>query len=219
MSPGLQALLATVLSYVAGTLPASYLAGRALRGIDLRRHGSGNLGAANVYRTLGAGPAAAVVLIDVAKGYAATALLPRLLGEGEVWADSVLAPGALPLACGAAAILGHVFPVWLGFRGGKGVASGVGVFLALSPLATAVAVALWAAVLALTRIASVASLALGVCLPVLVWTEQRGEREAPGLVALAAAAAAFVFWTHRENLRRLARGEERRISRAPRSSS
>ncbi len=99
--------------------------------------------------------------------------------------------------------------------GGKGVATAVGVFLALSPLAVLGAVLVWLALVATTRIVSVASLALGVCLPALVLAEQRGDPRAALLVGVAAAAALFVVWTHRGNLRRLARGEERRISRAP----
>lgn len=219
MSPTVQVLLAVCLGYLAGSVPASYLAGRALRGIDLRRHGSGNLGATNVYRTLGAGPAAVVVLVDVAKGFFSAAFLPRLFAAGASDAAASFAPGILPLACGVAAIVGHVFPVWLGFEGGKGVATAVGVFFALSPLATGGAILVWAAVVALTRIVSVASLALGLSLPAFVLAEQRGEERAGLLAGLALAAAGFVFWTHRANLRRLARGEERRISRSPRGFS
>nr|MBA2565044.1 glycerol-3-phosphate acyltransferase [Gemmatimonadota bacterium] len=117
-----------------------------------------------------------------------------------------------------AAILGHVFPAWLGFRGGKGVATGVGVFLGLSPIATAGAVVVWLVLVGLTRLVSLASLALGGSLPFLVYAEQRGGGREGLLVAFAMAAAAFIFWTHRENVRRLARGEERRIARAPEGS-
>jgi glycerol-3-phosphate acyltransferase PlsY len=214
VTPALEGALAVVLAYAAGSLPASWLAARAFGGTDLRRHGSGNLGATNVYRFLGAGPAAAVVLVDLGKGWAAAALLPRLLVDGSRWADAAFAPGALAIACGAAAIVGHVYPVWLRFRGGKGVATGAGVFLALSPVATLAAVLLWAAGVALIRIVSVASLVLGATLPFLVWLEQRGAADGAGKVAFAAAAGLFVFWTHRANLRRLTRGEERRITRA-----
>ncbi len=217
MSAAAASALAVLLAYLAGSLPTSYLAGRLLRGIDLRREGSGNLGATNVYRTLGAWPAAVVMLVDVAKGFVSAAYAPRLV--------AALVPpagppdGILPLACGLAAILGHVFPVWLGFRGGKGVATAVGVFLALSPGATLGAVLVWLAAVALVRIVSVASLALGVCLPFFVYAEQRARDGAELLVAFAALAGLFVWWTHRENLRRLANGEERRISGAPKGSA
>jgi acyl phosphate:glycerol-3-phosphate acyltransferase len=209
--------LAVLLAYVAGSFPTSYLAGRLLRGIDLRREGSGNLGATNVYRTLGAWPAVLVMFLDVAKGFVSAAYAPQLA--------AALAPSGgasddiLPLACGLAAILGHVFPAWLGFRGGKGVATAVGVFLALSPGATLGAVLVWLAAVALVRIASVASLALGVCLPFFVFAEQRQRDGAELLVGFAALAGLFVWWTHRENLRRLASGEERRISGAPKDSA
>jgi glycerol-3-phosphate acyltransferase PlsY len=217
MSASVQALSAILFGYLAGSIPASYLAGRA-RGLDLRRHGSGNLGATNVYRMLGLAPAVAVTVFDVAKGVVSAAFLPAIFEAGDLALSRAFTPGLLPVACGTAAILGHVFPVWLGFRGGKGVATGVGVFLALSPLATLAAVLVWGVLVLLTRIVSVASLALGLCLPPLVYAEQRGEGGAGLMVGFAAAAAAFVFWTHRENLRRLSRGEERRISRTPRSS-
>jgi glycerol-3-phosphate acyltransferase PlsY len=202
-------------AYLIGSFPTSYLAGRLLRGIDLRREGSGNLGATNVYRALGPLPAAAVMAVDVAKGFVAAAWLPRaaaMLFGGNVHAAT------LPVACALAAILGHVFPVWLGFRGGKGVATAVGAFLALSPLATLGAALVWLVGVLAVRIVSVASLALGVCLPLFVFAEQRGRPDADMLVGFAAAAGLFVWWTHRQNLRRLARGEERPISRAPKGS-
>jgi glycerol-3-phosphate acyltransferase PlsY len=213
MTAGVEAGLAVLAGYAAGSIPASWLAGRAF-GTDLRRHGSGNLGATNVYRLLGPGPAVAVVLVDLGKGWAAAAPLPALFPDAVRWADAAVAPGALALACGAAAIAGHVYPVWLRFRGGKGVATGAGVFLALSPVATAAALLVWAAVVALLRIVSVASLAVGALLPILVWLEGRAAEGSAARTAFAAVAGAFVFWTHRENLRRLARGEERRITRA-----
>lgn len=209
--------LAVLIAYLAGSLPTSYLAARLLRGVDLRRQGSGNLGATNVYRTLGAAPAAVVMTADVAKGFISSAYVPRL-AAGAFPLEGAAASW-LPLACGVAAIVGHVFPLWLGFRGGKGVATAVGAFLALSPAATLGAVLVWIAGVALVRIVSVASLALGACLPFFVYAEQRGREGAEVLVAFAAAAGLFVWWTHRENLRRLARGEERRISRAPKGSA
>jgi glycerol-3-phosphate acyltransferase PlsY len=209
--------LAVALAYLAGSLPTSYLAGRLLRGVDLRREGSGNLGATNVYRTLGLWPAVVVMLVDIAKGFLSAAYVPRVAAALAPAAGST--DGILPLACGLAAILGHVFPVWLGFRGGKGVATAVGVFLALSPAATLGAVLVWLAAVGLVRIVSVASLALGVCLPFFVFAEQRDRVGAEPLVGFAALAGLFVWWTHRENLRRLASGQERRISGAPKGST
>jgi glycerol-3-phosphate acyltransferase PlsY len=209
--------VAVVLAYLAGSLPTSYLAGRLLRGVDLRREGSGNLGATNVYRTLGAWPAAVVMLVDIAKGFVSAAFVPRVIGFLAPASEPL--DGVLPLACGLAAILGHVFPAWLRFRGGKGVATAVGVFLALSPGATLGAILVWVAAVALVRIVSVASLALGVCLPFFVFAEQRHRPGAELLVGCAVLAGLFVWWTHRENLKRLASGQERRISGAPKGSS
>jgi glycerol-3-phosphate acyltransferase PlsY len=208
-------LLGAALGYLIGSFPTSYLTGRLLRGIDLRRHGSGNLGATNIYRTLGLGPAVAVAALDIAKGYVATRYAPDVVA-GAVEGQPDLS-ALLPLVCGMAAVLGHVFPAWLGFRGGKGVATAIGVFLAVAPLATGLGIAIWVVVVALTRIVSIASLILGVALVPLVYAEHRGEPEGPLLTGFAALAAIFVFWTHRANLRRLLRGEERRLGRAPES--
>jgi glycerol-3-phosphate acyltransferase PlsY len=190
-------------AYLAGSLPTSYLVGRAL-GVDLRRYGSGNLGATNLYRAAGLGPAAFAALVDIAKGAAPTLLFPRWDGAPQPWA----------LAYGLAAVAGHVWPVWLGFRGGKGVATGGGVFLVLAPAATLLALALWAALVRATRIVSIGSLAAATSLPVLAWATGRPRH----VVAVSAAAAALVWWTHRANVRRLLRGEELRARRGETSA-
>jgi glycerol-3-phosphate acyltransferase PlsY len=183
-----------VAAYLIGALPHSYLAGR-LRGMDLRAHGSGNLGATNAFRVLGWRWAAPVMALDVVKGFVPTRFFPPLIGaEGPAW----------PLAFGVAAILGHVFPVYVGFRGGKGVATGSGVFLALAPAAVGIGLLIWAALVGVTGIVSLASLAAALSLPALVWW-LRG----PDLVFyVALALAAFVVGTHRANIARLLRGEE-----------
>ena len=112
-----------VLSYVLGATPSSYWISRLVRGIDLRQHGSGNLGATNVYRIVGPGWAAPVLFLDVAKGFVPVSLFPELINEDIGWA----------LAFGGVAILGHIFSFWVGFKGGKGVATSAGVLLALAP--------------------------------------------------------------------------------------
>lgn len=187
-------------SYLLGAIPTSYLVGRAAKGLDLREHGSGNLGAANVYRVLGWRLAIPVFALDMAKGWAPAYLFPGWSGQpGPEWG----------LAFGAAAVVGHVFSIFVRFRGGKGVATGAGVFLAVAPAAVLVALLVWGAVLAATRIVSAASIVAAAVLPAVVLI-----RQGPGLVFWASAAlATFVIVAHRSNIARLLRGQERRIGR------
>jgi glycerol-3-phosphate acyltransferase PlsY len=188
-------------AYLLGAVPSSYLAGRWARGIDLREHGSGNLGATNTFRVLGARVAAPVMVFDVLKGFLPVALFPRWDGRTAL---------AWTLAYGAAAILGHVFPVYMGFRGGKGVATATGVFLALAPVAVLPAIAVWLLVLAAARMVSLASITAAVALVVaLALTESR-----PAVLVLGAAVALFVLYSHRANVRRILRGEEYRFGGA-----
>jgi acyl phosphate:glycerol-3-phosphate acyltransferase len=190
------------LAYVLGSLPTSYLAGRWVRGIDLRKHGSGNLGATNAFRILGWRAAAPVVAVDVAKGLVPTALFP-------LWDGSAASGWAL--AYGASAIVGHVFSVFVGFRGGKGVATSAGVFLALAPWAVLIGAVVWGLTLVLTRIVSVASIVAAVVLPMAVYVTN-----APRTVFwLSAGLSVFVIHAHRDNIRRLIRGEEHRFGRKP----
>lgn len=194
-----------VLAYLLGSIPTSYLVGR-LRGIDLRHHGSGNLGATNAFRVLGWRSALPVMFLDVAKGWFPTVLFPFWDGAAPLeWA----------LAYGAAAILGHVFSVFVGFRGGKGVATSGGVFLALAPWAVLIAFALWGVVVTLTRIVSLGSLLAAVVLPMAVYV----TNEPPFEVALSVGLALFVIYAHRANVRRLVRGEEHRFERSTKETA
>lgn len=192
--------LLLVASYLLGAIPSSYIAGRLSRGIDLREHGSGNLGATNTFRVLGPAVAAPVMLADMAKGFIPTAFFDRIDGSPS-WAWS--------LAYGASAILGHVFPVYMRFRGGKGVATATGVFLALSPVAVLVALGAWLVVLRLGRMVSLASVVAAVVLVVtLALTESR-----PEVMTLGIFVAVFVIFAHRSNLGRIIRGEEYRFGK------
>ncbi len=203
--------LAIVLSYASGSIPSAYVAGRS-RGIDLRQHGSGNLGATNVVRVLGVRVGVAVFLVDIAKGALPVLFLPPLtapLPLGAGIAGSWLA--IMRICCGVAAILGHVRPIFLGFRrGGKGVATAAGVFLALAPLAAATALATFAVVLLASGYVSLGSLVAAIVLPAAVFIH---EGASPSFWA-AALVTLFVFWTHRSNIGRLRRGEEHRFRRA-----
>lgn len=188
-----------VLSYLMGATPASYWMGKAVHGVDLREHGSGNLGATNAFRVLGWRSALPVMVVDVAKGYVPAALFAGLAGAPSGWA----------LAYGGAAILGHMYSVWVGFRGGKGVATSAGAFLALAPAATAGAAVVWLVLLLWRRYVSLASIGAALSLPLFValTAPARGR----GLLAFTVALAAFVVWAHRSNIGRLRRGEEHRI--------
>lgn len=195
--------LLVILAYALGATPTSHWVARGVHGVDLRREGSGNLGATNTYRVLGWKAAAPVMAVDIAKGFVPAALFPGLAGtDGAGWA----------LAFGAAAIVGHVFSFWVGFRGGKGVATSAGVFLALAPWALLVGLVVWVATVLATRYVSLASILAAAVLPlaVLMTPNQAGHL----LVIFTVALAAFVIWAHRGNIRRLLRGEENRIGRS-----
>jgi glycerol-3-phosphate acyltransferase PlsY len=200
--------LGLVLAYLAGSIPAAYIAGRVTKGIDLRQHGSGNLGATNVYRVLGAKIAVAVLLFDAAKGAIPVLYFPRLLDPATIGTNSMT---WWSIAFGVAAIAGHVRPVFLLWKGGgKGVATASGVFAALSPAAIGVTLVVWFLVLVVSGYMSLASLAGAAVLPVAI-AVLRGVRSP--LFAVSIAIAAFVFWTHRANIGRLRRGEEPRFGR------
>ena len=199
-------IAAVVIAYLLGSIPFAYLAGRA-RGVDLRQHGSGNLGATNAVRVLGVPTGAVVYVLDTLKGFLPVFLLvPMLVAPRlDLWA----------IAIGVAAIIGHVRPVYLGFqKGGKGVATAGGVFLALAPLATALGLAVWVLVFLPTGYVSLASIVTAALFPIAMLATGTPVRSA--LFGVAVAMAAFVVWMHRANIGRLRRGEEHRFRRGKR---
>jgi glycerol-3-phosphate acyltransferase PlsY len=199
----MHAAFAVVLSYIIGSIPAAYLAGKS-RGIDLRRFGSGNLGATNVFRTLGWKVGVIVFAFDVAKGALPVLVFPR-------WVEGPLSSQIVAILCGVAAILGHFRPVFLKFgKGGKGVATATGVFVALAPLPTLAGLAIFAVVFLASGYVSLGSLTAAVVLPSLLLATE-GVRSP--ISQLSVGLAVFVFWTHRANIRRLRRGEEYRFGR------
>lgn len=188
-----------LVAYVAGSIPTAYLAGK-LKGVDLRQHGSGNLGATNAWRVLGWKIGLCVYLVDTLKGLLPVLLLPRPAAAAEI----------AGLAYGVAAIAGHVRPVFLRFqKGGKGVATAGGVFVALAPLAFAAAFATFVIVFLASGYVSLGSLCAAAALPIAVFAFSGGRISATLLVSVVV--AAFVFWTHRANIGRLMRGEENRF--------
>jgi acyl phosphate:glycerol-3-phosphate acyltransferase len=200
------AILSLIASYLFGAIPTSYLVSRAFAKIDLRHHGSGNLGATNLYRVLGWKYAAPVALFDIAKG-----VIPVL-----VFAPQVSSSELFQLACGIAAILGHVFSIFVNFKGGKGVATAAGVMLGLVPLALALAAAVWGVVLLFTGYVSLSSIAAAAVLPLAVYLLE--PPRSPVLWWLVVLVAVGVIVLHRRNIERLFKGTENRFGRRAASS-
>ncbi len=189
-------------AYLLGAVPTGFLLLKRLKGVDLRITGSGNIGATNVTRVAGSGLGRLVFVMDAAKGLIAAHVLAPLLCPGSAsW---------VPLACGAAAVLGHNFPVFLSFRGGKGVATTIGVLLGTMPLVAAGSLLIWALCFAVWRYVSLASLAAALVVPV---GQAITRQPAPDL-ALGAALALLIIVRHGANIQRLRAGTEHRFERA-----
>ena len=185
-----------ILAYLIGSIPFALILARRWAAVDLRRVGSGNLGAANVMRTSGVTAGVLVAALDMAKGAA------------SVWLAARVSTGtAVPAAAGLAAIVGHIYPVWIRFRGGKGVATACGVFSLLTPLAVPPALAIFAVVVWMTKYISLGSVVASVVLPPLAYA-----LGSPTSSVLAAVGAAIIIvFRHRSNVLRLRTGTERRI--------
>jgi glycerol-3-phosphate acyltransferase PlsY len=203
MSLFLKILLVAVSSYLIGSIPSSYVMGRLLRRIDLREHGSGNLGAANTFRVLGLKAAIPVLVFDVGKGFIAVWYLSRLGGPQTAYA----------LLAAFAVVIGHNYSVFVGFSGGKGVGTTAGAFVALAPTALGICLALWIVTLLVSRIVSVASMVSAAFLPFSIVISNRffGSSVHYSVTILACVVAAVVFVKHRPNIRRLREGTEKRI--------
>ena len=186
-----------VAAYLLGSIPFGLLIARIFAGQDIRAVGSGNIGAANVARNAGLVPGVMTLLLDAGKGYFAVWIAQIETGNSARWM----------MLAAVVAVIGHVFPVWLRFKGGKGVATGLGVFLAVAPAAALVAAATYGAVVALTRISSAGSLAAATALLVAMFVT---GRPAPVLV-LGVASWALIVVRHRANIARLIRGKEGRF--------
>ena len=187
-------ILLLLAAYLTGAIPTSYIVGRT-RGIDLRKEGSGNLGATNAFRVLGWRAATPVFIVDIFKGFFPTFFFP-------LW-DKADSPH-LALAYGAAAIVGHVFSVYVRFKGGKGVATSAGVLLALAPVAVLAALIIWGTLVFTTGYVSLASIVAAAVLPFVILAVQG----IGPVFYLSLALAAFVIFAHRANIKRLMRGEE-----------
>jgi len=208
----LASLLIVAASYLLGSIPTGYLLVRFFRKQDIRSIGSGNIGATNVLRSGGKGLGAATFVIDMLKGSIAVWM------GAVVWIVLVLVFHVVPppplrnfeALAALFAVLGHMFPVWLGFKGGKGVATGFGVFLVAAPWAALAAISVFAVVLALSRYVSLASVLGAASFPLFAWVLVRGERPA-FFIGVQAAVALLVILKHHQNIRRLLAGAESRF--------
>ncbi|MGA7245335.1 MAG: glycerol-3-phosphate 1-O-acyltransferase PlsY [Terracidiphilus sp.] len=202
----LASFVIVALSYLLGSIPTGYLLVKLFRHEDIRSVGSGNIGATNVLRSGGKGLGAATFLLDVLKGAAA------------VWLGSLLASFLLPsmpfrdaqALAAVSAVLGHMFPVWLGFRGGKGVATGFGVFLVAAPLAALSSIALFTVILLVTRYVSLASILGAASFPLFAWFLVHGDKPVP-YIAAQIFVAFLIILKHHQNIRRLVTGTENRF--------
>ncbi len=191
-------------SYLLGSIPFSVIIGYAFAGVDVRKSGSGNAGATNVYRVAGPVAAAVAAILDIAKG-AVPVMLARSFFPDSEW---------VPLASGVASVIGHIFPIFAGFRGGKGINTLLGMFLMLLPLEVGVCLLVFGIVFASTRIVSVSSMSAGVSLSLIVLIEKylMGKNVSPLLLSACIGVSLLVLFTHRANIRRLTKGEERKLT-------
>jgi len=204
-------LLVLVLSYLLGSIPTSIVVGRVAAGLDIREHGSGNAGATNVYRILGLGPAILTGFVDVAKGSLAVLVISGI----HAGTPPQLSADVLKIVAGGAAVAGHIWTVFAGFRGGKGMATAIGALLFIAPAALGAALVVWLILLFTVRIMSIASLSAAIILPLATWvweTNPDGSTSTE-LLWFSIVLSLLIFFTHRANIGRILRGEEKRLGR------
>ncbi|MGI5868583.1 MAG: glycerol-3-phosphate 1-O-acyltransferase PlsY [Kiritimatiellia bacterium] len=202
-------MLSVVAAYLVGSIPFGYLAGLS-RGIDIRTVGSGNIGATNVFRTLGGKLGVATFVLDMAKGLVSVAVIPKLawMATGAGGA----APVAAVMAAAVAVLFGHSFPLFLGFKGGKGVATGAGIVIGVAPCSALLGLALWVAVFLATRYVSVASITAAAAVGAGVWLLDDTREPRHLMPAVISLLAILVIVKHKSNIKRLVNGTENRFN-------
>jgi len=198
-------------SYLLGSIPFGYLAGR-IAGIDIRTVGSGNVGATNVVRTLGKTYGYPVFALDFAKGFAAVKI-SMLIAAAAAPPPGWNSPEIFGIIAAVSSVLGHSYPVWLRFKGGKGVATSAGAIFALTPIGGLIALGIWIVIFWLTRYVSVASVTAALVLPLVILVISWRNQSAKAIFYFSVCAAAVVIWRHRSNLSRLMHGTEPRFTR------
>lgn len=200
-------IFSTLIAYLLGSIPTSVWYGEAFFGVDVRRFGSGNAGATNTFRVLGKRAGTIVMLVDVLKGYTATILATLLLYLGVIPEDDLL---TWKLVFGLVAVLGHLYPVFASFKGGKGVASLLGMVLALHPELALVCIGVWLLVVMASQYVSLGSMLAALAFPVLLLLRIFGEKEPTLLIVFGFVMFVIVVLTHQKNIARLLRGQESR---------
>ncbi|RSK42975.1 glycerol-3-phosphate 1-O-acyltransferase PlsY [Hymenobacter perfusus] len=196
-----------VAAYLIGSIPTALWVGRAFFGLDIREHGSGNSGATNTFRVLGKKPGSFVMAVDVLKGWVATSLAMVMLNQGAILPSQLL---YYQLACGVLAVVGHIYPIWAGFRGGKGVATILGVMLAIAPATVGVCILVFIGVLLVSRYVSLSSMTAGVVFALLqLLPPFRPDNQL--LLWFGFVVAGLLIYTHRANIGRLRAGTESRV--------
>ncbi len=200
--------LLLVISYLLGAIPASVIVGKAVRGIDVREYGSGNAGATNTWRVLGWKAGMTVLALDAGKGAAAATLVP-LIHFGHL---PFTAP-VIAILCGLAAVIGHVFPVYAGFRGGKGVATGAGMLIAIAPIPVVIAIGIFGLSMFLFGMVSLGSILAVISVPIsiVLLNLLAGAHYHPLLFGISCALALFIIFNHRANIVRIVHGRERSL--------
>jgi len=209
MNITLEAVEAVILAYLLGSIPFSWLAGKLFRGIDIRKHGSGNAGATNVWRVMGPAYGLAVGLLDLGKGWLAVAAAGMIVQDTT--RTSLI---TIEVLSGFAAVAGHSWPLWLGFRGGKGVLTAGGAFLYLAWLPMACSMAVFILVFAVSRYVSLGSMVAAACLPFFI-VLIRGPWHRWQILAISIVVAAVIIFRHSTNIHRLLKGTEHSFSKKP----
>ncbi|NQT33031.1 MAG: glycerol-3-phosphate 1-O-acyltransferase PlsY [Candidatus Omnitrophica bacterium] len=205
-------ILSVIAAYLIGSIPTAYIFGRMLKGVDIREYGSGNVGATNVARVIGKGPGIVVFIIDFLKGFSAVALIP--LAFNRIAPDAIeAASNYIFILAGAAAIAGHIWTVFLKFKGGKGVSTTLGVMAALSPAIFLGCILVWVVVFSVWRYVSLASISVAVSLPILAVF----MNESLSFIMFCAALCLVSVYAHRSNIKRLIQGTESRIVKGGKS--
>jgi len=198
-------IVSFTLAYLLGSIPTSFIFTKVLKRTDIREHGSGNVGATNVFRVVGKIPAIIVLVIDILKGYVAVALIPVFFYNSG--AGSIIGIDLLKILLGVIVISGHVWSVFLKFKGGKGVATTAGVMAALAPMVLAGSVIIWVVVFSIVRIVSVASIAASIFLPIFALVFYQSTY----LVFFTVLLCVMGTYKHKANIKRLIRGEEKKL--------